>query len=291
MAMAAPAPLRLATLFLSILFLSCAVQSAAAAAEQNNAFHFIEHLAGSRKGRYVRGITKLKKYMKEFGYLSHKQQENDLFDDALESAIKGYQLNFHMKATGKMDSDTVKQMMIPRCGIADRALSDQKSRQRPFSKTDLTYKFNSHALISIGEINIRSIFEQAFQIWADVTDFTFEEVPENSPADIEIKFGSGRHGDNSPFDGAGGVFGHVWRPETGRKPLEIHLDADEKWSTNLGMDSESVAIHEIGHLLGLDHNTENPDAIMYPSIDSGMVKRHLHQDDISAVHAALYGLN
>lgn len=37
----------------------------------------------------------------------------------MEVAIKTYQTFFDLKVTGKLDADTVKQMSIPRCGVAD----------------------------------------------------------------------------------------------------------------------------------------------------------------------------
>jgi len=53
------------------------------------------------------------------------------------------------------------------------------------------------------------------------------------------------------------------------------------------IDLESVAVHEIGHLLGLDHSSDS-NAVMYSKIPPGTVKRDLAQDDIDGIHA-LYG--
>lgn len=47
-------------------------------------------------------------------------------------------------------------------------------------------------------------------------------------------------------------------------------------------DLESVALHEMGHFLGLSHS-ENPEDVMYPSIASGIKKRSLSSGDIEAV--------
>ena len=49
----------------------------------------------------------------------------------------------------------------------------------------------------------------------------------------------------------------------------------------------SMATHEIGHILGLQHSTD-VNAIMYPFLNFGMTKRELSHDDIDGV-LALYG--
>ncbi|KAK1387309.1 hypothetical protein POM88_015487 [Heracleum sosnowskyi] len=53
------------------------------------------------------------------------------------------------------------------------------------------------------------------------------------------------------------------------------------------IDLETVVLHEIGHLLGLDHSSME-DTIMYPSIPSGVVK-DLHDDDVRGIKA-LYNI-
>ncbi|OMO49589.1 Peptidase M10, metallopeptidase [Corchorus olitorius] len=50
------------------------------------------------------------------------------------------------------------------------------------------------------------------------------------------------------------------------------------------IDLESVTVHEIGHLLGLQHSL-----VMYAYFDSGITKRKLSRDDVHGIRA-LYGL-
>jgi len=223
----------------------------------------------------------------------------------LESAIRTYQQNFHLEVTGRLDKRTVNQMMKPRCGVADIFNSTKHHNSSKssdgvanadysffpgaprWSSKHLKYTFGATVQVA-GAESIRSVCKQSFQKWAQVTDFTFEEVPNSADADIKIAFYQLDHGDDEPFDGPGGIFAHGFRPTIGM----LHFDADETWSSNPGsleLDLESVAVHEIGHLPELGHSGDHPDAIMYPYFDYGKTKRSLQEDDIEGIRD-LYGL-
>jgi hypothetical protein len=101
-------------------------------------------------------------------------------------------------------------------------------------------------------------------------------------ADINIGFHRREHGDGNPFDGAGGTMAHAFAPHDRR----FHCDGGESWSAGAmpgAIDLQTVALHEIGHLLGLDHS-EDEGAIMFALLPVGATKG-LHADDIQGIKA------
>ncbi|XP_024965187.1 metalloendoproteinase 1-like, partial [Cynara cardunculus var. scolymus] len=225
--------------------------------------------------------------------------EDDVFDDELESALKSYQKYYHLKATGILDEPTVSQMVIPRCGGPDKETHHHGSKSLhtvshyqffpnyprwPPGKSDLTYAFAS------GFPNNRiPPIVRAFNRWSSGTRyFTFSRVNNIMGADIKVSFQRGNHGDGASFDGPGGILAHAFAPTDGR----VHYDADDTFSNGPGpvpnvIDFETVSVHEIGHLLGLDHSNDM-NAAMYAYIYPGVVKG-LNADDIEGIRV-LYGL-
>ena len=151
-----------------------------------------------------------------------------------------------------------------------------------WKKTNLCYYiYNSSNHLTLQERV--SAIQNAFQIWQSQCALTFTQVYTASQADIVVKWATRDHGDNSPFDGQGNVLAHGFFPPPagGFYSGHLHFDDDENWSVNgTGIDLETVAIHELGHVLGLDHST-CPDAIMYPYYIG--VHRGLSMDDITAI--------
>ncbi|KAL2528804.1 matrix metalloproteinase [Forsythia ovata] len=295
----------------SFLFLLFLVQFVSCHAKiKSLPFDFIKHLEGCHKGEKIQGIHKLKNYLKKYGYLDYHHSRNkthendDDFDDMLESAIKIYQFNYHINATGILDSETVSKMMTPRCGVAD--IVNGRSRMR--SKNHYSHGGNSSSIHTVSHYsffpgnpkwpspsthltygflpstpsNAMSPVSRAFEKWASATHFTFSLAQNPQNANLVIGFHTRDHADGSPFDGPGGTLAHAFAPTDGR----FHYDADESWSVGPvpgAFDLETVALHEIGHLLGLGHSSVQ-DAIMYSGIPAG-VSKNLHADDIQGIKA------
>lgn len=287
------------------------------ATSSTSPFEFLEHLKGGHKGDHIEGIHDLKLYLEKFGYLSYAHAKNnphandDDFDNLLELAVKTYQLNYHLNTTGTLDGETVSKMMMPRCGVADiiNGTSSMRSGKKKHHQHDPDHDHHNHGS-SVHAVSHYSFFKgrlrwptskhhltygflpstpteamgpvsHAFRTWASNTHFRFSRSRNYKRADIKISFEYSDHGDGSPFDGEGGVLAHAYAPTNGR----FHYDADEPWSVGAlegYYDLETVALHEIGHLLGLGHSSVEG-AIMYPYISSGATKLTLHDDDIQGI--------
>ncbi|XP_019185247.1 PREDICTED: metalloendoproteinase 2-MMP-like [Ipomoea nil] len=299
-------PLLSCVCLLLVLFPSHAEPPTAPAAGEKppSAFEFIKRLQGCRKGDNVEGLKHLKNYLKRFGYLDdfftiNGEEENDGFDDFLESAVKTYQSNHRLNATGVLDAETVSLMATPRCGVAD-IVNGQNLMQRRRRRLGSFHAVSRYVFFD-GELRwpdgvslltygfapgtppeFSPQVAMAFTEWTAKSHFSFAET-DYANADLKIALFVGDHGDGLPFDGPSGVLAHAKAPTGGT----FHIDADEAWSADPSQDQydiQSVALHEIGHLLGLAHSTV-PESVMWPSINVGVKHRVLHEDDVQGIRA------
>jgi hypothetical protein len=143
-----------------------------------------------------------------------------------------------------------------------------------------------------GVASARAAIRAALATWQAAADIHFLEVADNgvafngAGASGDIRFGG--------HDFAGGTLAHGYYPPANGVSAagDIHFDGDYNWSTLAvtpagNYDLQSVALHEIGHAIGLTHAPVGPD-VMDPTIAAGTQERVLTAADIGFAQA-IYG--
>jgi peptidoglycan hydrolase-like protein with peptidoglycan-binding domain len=270
---------------------------------------------GLRMGAEGSAVEDLQLYLRRFGYLPVDEADEyeairvllptadpipGRFDDVTLGALRAYQ-DFHgLPPTGELDDATVAQMAIPRCGVPDiwdaDAVAAFVAEGSRWPTNGLRYGFQNFTP-DVPQADIRAVVAAALALWSRVTPLTFVEVPLNQNPEILIRFVAGNHGDGTPFAGVGGVLAHAFFPPdgggSGGLAGDAHFDEAETWSAAIPVpmgrfDLMTLAAHEFGHSLGLDHSTV-PGAIMRPFFAPGAAQRFLTQDDIDGIQS-IYGI-
>jgi len=219
------------------------------------------------------------------------------FAGSLSDAVSAFQSFYGLQVTGELDADTLANLVaVPRCTIKD-LIKDPQSGEKVvanfslgdrWEKNELTWFLTKGPANDLSDSQVRETLERAFRVWERVADLKFSEAS-GPPGDLEIRFESGEHGDGDAFDGGGGTLAHAFFPRQGRISGDIHFDDGENWTLGSfrGINLTQVAVHEIGHSLGLEHSNVRG-AIMFPSYEGYRPDLELHKDDIRGIQT-LYG--
>lgn len=258
----------------------------------NSSFRFLEAV-GAEKGATSPAVGAVQQFLERFGYMRPATVgafSAEMFDDSTERAVRLYQAFNGLPVTGEIDEGTVAEMSKPRCGFPDFPnVAAFEVDGRKWDRTDLTYRVRN-ATPDLTGAEVRDAMRFALSLWEAASALSFTET--DGQADIEISFVSGDHGDGSSFDGPGRVLAHAFYPPPNGGAIagDAHFDEAETWSVAIPVpagrfDLHTVAAHEFGHSIGLDHSRVRG-ALMFASYSGA--QRFLHQDDIDGVRS-LYG--
>jgi hypothetical protein len=260
-------------------------------------------------------LAKIQSFLKRSGYLGEGYCERSL-DDPTRSALKMFQQFRGVPPTGTTDAETVQCLMAPSCGYpdlpvrrADRVVEAAPEAQplpglsrgcdyRPAQT--LTYRFLNHPAEPEAAV-VEGAVARAFASWAAVIPLDFEFVEGEVDTTLKIGWFVNAHGDAKDFDGNSGDIAHAFPPPSCGEAHsgELHFDDAELWGighdVGAGLnprqfDIEALALHEIGHLLGLNHSSSGASTMFgrYQFID--VETRRRLSDDVVAAIQAIYGV-
>ena len=135
--------------------------------------------------------------------------------------------------------------------------------------------------------------DRAFDTWAAVADLTFTQSTETDVGPFISGKGNIRLGAKA-IDGNYNVLAHAVGSVYVLAPVwyatEVHFDSAENWTIgSAGVDIYSIALHEIGHTLGLHHSNVNG-SVMNAAFNPSGSFSGLSDDDIAGIQY-LYGAN
>lgn len=254
----------------------------------------IAALATVRAGGEHPGVGQVQGFLRRYGYLGAGEvvQEGRL-DPPTSAALRRFQRQRQIPETGAFDAATRAELTQPVCGTPDRRPAGQAGRVRfntpvgAWDRRDFRYAFTT-APGSSGTLSQTLTFDdakasvrRAFDTWSRVdTQLRFKEVKPNEKPDVIVEWvpvdhsqqarddtsgawelpddtplhdpdplkDSAAHADFPPRSITGDADGNIPDP-----PLCLHFDDEEEvWDKDKTF---RVALHEIGHTLGLDHYT------------------------------------
>ena len=251
------------------------------------------------------GFDVVKGFLTRFGYLPDtagaaasggeagtagvEDESANVLDEATSMALAQYQTQHGLPASGIFDDATREMASRARCGFPDVVASagPEFSTTCTWNRNSLTYAFDTGTTDVAGD-GERDAVRRAFASWSAVVQISFREVGTGDSPDIFIDWTQANCGDANM---TGGVLAHAdYPPGCGfygnALPRPLHFD-DQEHTWCIGAvanqyDVETVALHEIGHILGLAHSSV-AGAVMFPTVSPNSTNRVLTADDIEGV--------
>jgi len=216
----------------------------------------------------------------------------DVFDLNDQKALLAFQANSGLPQTGVLDAGTRALMTMPRCGVPDGMQrldpSDKWASENTtegWTQTVNWYLQNNTSGLSTS--SVVSDIQSMLNGWNAWSAYKFAQSSTN--AEIIVNFANLGNVSTIAETGSEDCVVGVCGGGTPGVPAPSYVTVNSfySWSDNGSpgssqYDLPTVLLHELGHALGLAHSSY-PNAIMYPVLGTGTVKRSLAADDVEGI--------
>jgi hypothetical protein len=252
-------------------------------------------------------VVEAQGFLKRFGYMDFAagapevatEPEPGHLDEVTVRALVELQMRYDIGTPGVLDAPTRDFMAAPRCGVPDLTGRPtlRFSTVCAWNRRDLSYQFGrpgaSALTTDVSQGVAINAVRRALATWeAAGVRLRFRVITGGDigiDADIRIEW---RPEADPDFSMAGTVIAHADYPPscsvvTTDYPKPLHFDDSVTWVDGAvagGFDIETLTLHELGHILGLDHSTV-AGTVMWPTFPPNFTLRSLQPDDLAGIRS------
>ena len=240
------------------------------------------------------GVQQIQSYLRQFGFLRGVENEEGVFDEPTENAMRLLQRTWNI-SEDRLFSDHTRALMVqPRCGMSDANVSAGFSINCDWAERTLRYT-RGRAAPQFKPDHVWREIDAAMETWSIATGINFVFHGLEPHFEVAWIVGEDPHYDawvpvmaHENMAGPSINIAHADYPPgcsvyTSTTPKPVHFNGYHHvtWTINGSpgaFDIQTVALHQIGHLLGFAHSSDS-NSVMYPFFSPGLVKRQLTETD------------